>query len=401
VPKAPLPIILDVGIALAGGAINEYLFLAGVTPPTATTSPRLRIAGVDIIAEATPARNDTVLGPGAANTINAAVTAIGHNVTAAGAGLPPAGVVLGDTVSFNGGGQEFTLIGRAIVAGASANVVVVGSLVNPPAGQLGGNVTVVGQKVNFNGLLSSDSTLVGEGISVSGPECAAFGSSIALGGADASSFGALSGAGVRSTTVGARSNTGTGGARDGIMIGSQASGAAGSVGAISLGDRSGASASVASAQMILGHQDDGQNVFTTDIRLGGGPRHKNATAAPALTVGFRDAGAGADLTAGDVTVSARVGTCDAVGAEIGWQTTIPGAAGAAQQTLAEVFRIAAGTAAQPRHVLLNTNKGLWFANQVTAAGGGAGTLLNAPAAGNPTFWVPVRVNGVDGAFPVW
>jgi hypothetical protein len=35
------------------------------------------------------------------------------------------------------------------------------------------------------------------------------------------------------------------------------------------------------------------------------------------------------------------------------------------------------------------------------AGVGAGTLLNAPAAGNPTKWIPVDDNGTIRYFPAW
>jgi hypothetical protein len=38
-------------------------------------------------------------------------------------------------------------------------------------------------------------------------------------------------------------------------------------------------------------------------------------------------------------------------------------------------------------------------NQLT--GGSAGTLTNAPSAGNPTFWAPVFVNGTRRHFPTW
>lgn len=40
-------------------------------------------------------------------------------------------------------------------------------------------------------------------------------------------------------------------------------------------------------------------------------------------------------------------------------------------------------------------------NQLTGAGANAGTLLNAPAAGNPTFWLPVTINGVRRFIPAW
>jgi hypothetical protein len=47
------------------------------------------------------------------------------------------------------------------------------------------------------------------------------------------------------------------------------------------------------------------------------------------------------------------------------------------------------------------DQGLRINNQVTGAGAGAGTLTNAPAAGNPTFWCPINVAGAVKYFPCW
>lgn len=35
------------------------------------------------------------------------------------------------------------------------------------------------------------------------------------------------------------------------------------------------------------------------------------------------------------------------------------------------------------------------------AGAGAGTILNAPAAGNPNVWCPITINGIAHWFPAW
>jgi hypothetical protein len=40
-------------------------------------------------------------------------------------------------------------------------------------------------------------------------------------------------------------------------------------------------------------------------------------------------------------------------------------------------------------------------NMLNGAGAGAGTLLNAPAAGNPTKWIPFNDNGTVRYFPAW
>jgi photosystem II stability/assembly factor-like uncharacterized protein len=40
-------------------------------------------------------------------------------------------------------------------------------------------------------------------------------------------------------------------------------------------------------------------------------------------------------------------------------------------------------------------------NQLTGAGVGLGTLTNAPTAGDPAFWLPIIVNGIQRYIPVW
>jgi hypothetical protein len=44
---------------------------------------------------------------------------------------------------------------------------------------------------------------------------------------------------------------------------------------------------------------------------------------------------------------------------------------------------------------------LHFLLQTTDAGAQAGTLTNAPTAGNPTFWLRVTIDGVPLAIPAW
>lgn len=48
-----------------------------------------------------------------------------------------------------------------------------------------------------------------------------------------------------------------------------------------------------------------------------------------------------------------------------------------------------------------TNR-LNFLNAANGAGVGAGTLLNAPAAGNPTWWLPIEINALGVKYiPCW
>jgi hypothetical protein len=47
------------------------------------------------------------------------------------------------------------------------------------------------------------------------------------------------------------------------------------------------------------------------------------------------------------------------------------------------------------------DRALRVANQTNQAAAQAGTLGNAPVAGNPAFWIPVVVNGVNRSIPCW
>lgn len=47
------------------------------------------------------------------------------------------------------------------------------------------------------------------------------------------------------------------------------------------------------------------------------------------------------------------------------------------------------------------DRGILTTNQTSSAGASAGTLANAPAAGDPGFWLKIKVNTVDYAIPCW
>ena len=64
-------------------------------------------------------------------------------------------------------------------------------------------------------------------------------------------------------------------------------------------------------------------------------------------------------------------------------------------------------ATRPRSIFVGTSinieadEGLVMTNQTDGAGVGAGTLTDAPSAGDPTLWVPIDINGTVRHFPVW
>ena len=46
---------------------------------------------------------------------------------------------------------------------------------------------------------------------------------------------------------------------------------------------------------------------------------------------------------------------------------------------------------------LSTNNAILLTSQTSGAASGAGTLTNAPSAGNPNFWLPVTINEIGRA----
>ncbi len=52
-------------------------------------------------------------------------------------------------------------------------------------------------------------------------------------------------------------------------------------------------------------------------------------------------------------------------------------------------------------VEIYADNGLFFTNTSNGAGASVGTLTNAPAAGNPAWWVKIKVGTTPVAFPVW
>lgn len=55
-------------------------------------------------------------------------------------------------------------------------------------------------------------------------------------------------------------------------------------------------------------------------------------------------------------------------------------------------------------VVLTGSTGMMFSSDTdlaNGAGAGAGTITNAPVAGNPTKWIPIDDNGTTRYIPAW
>jgi hypothetical protein len=84
------------------------------------------------------------------------------------------------------------------------------------------------------------------------------------------------------------------------------------------------------------------------------------------------------------------GTNDMPGA-LSFSTTQDGAA-----TVTEALRIDAA-----QKVIFQSDRAPRFNNQTSAAAAATGTLTNAPAAGNPGFWLKINIGGTNYAIPCW
>ena len=101
-----------------------------------------------------------------------------------------------------------------------------------------------------------------------------------------------------------------------------------------------------------------------------------------------------NLDMGALTVVAPLSTGNAANGHIVFQTGLIGGAGNAQQAATTRFRVLASVGGAGA-------AGVDFAGVTNGAAAAAGTLLNSPAAGDPTFWIPVQVNGVVKHIPAW
>lgn len=131
------------------------------------------------------------------------------------------------------------------------------------------------------------------------------------------------------------------------------------------------------------------------LRLGLAP---SATpVAQTLTVGeFSRVGTDLNVAGSNGTIRPGTGTGNSAGASLIFQTPTAGPNGTQQQNYATRLTLSEAGA-----VLDIVNQGLRINNQVSGAGASAGTLGNAPAAGNPTFWLPINIAGTVMYCPLW
>jgi hypothetical protein len=418
--KAPIPTIVGGGIALVPGVvgqIGEYFFVSSIIPPEGTTSPRLRIvagAPQTIIMETAAGRGDTVIGPGSTNTVTttAPPVLIGQNITSVAAGSPAANIGIGENIGFTAASSNNVFIGQ-MTAGLF-----------PVGGTTGGTNVIVGRVVSVGGafrngvaalgslttISASNTVVIGQSASVSGADAIVIGSAANTGGGGNVIIGSAAGAsGARSICIG-QAVTGTGSTTDLIALGANI-GVANLSQIIAIGG--GVSVSgLAAGDIIIGHNNNGGGGFSSRVVWGGANLHTNVTPVPAWTFRHKNA-QGADTAAGSVTFIAPLATGNAAGGSFIFQTGPAGASGAALQAATTRLTISpngvstfATPTAAAENIVIEGFGGAGQAsirlnNLTNGAGVGAGTLFNAPTAGDPAFWIPVNIAGAVRFIPAW
>lgn len=391
-PGSSHALIVGGGIQPVTIALDEFLYVVTVSPPAASSSPRLvrRATSIEILGDGA---FSTAIGNNADANGDEAIV-IGRDCSQTGVGANTDTIVIGQNVDHTGvGGQQAIVIGNnTTVAGGS--LVLIGSCAS--ALGVAGSFVAIGTGVTVSGTFNG--VLIGNGAASNGGNAVAIGGS----GASASSGGVTVGCG--STMNSATSNN--------IMLGQgqTISGATSSqcilIGQACLTNTAnvifiGANLRTdngvyASGDVVVGNNNTGGGGFSSRV-IWFGDTHTSGTAVPAAAMRWKNA-AGTNIAAGGLTITGPRSTGNAAPASIALQVGATGASGAALQAATTVCRIVG--AAAP-FFEISVDRGLQFVAQTNQAGVAVGTLNNAPAVGDPAFWVPIVVNGVNRSFPVW
>lgn len=406
VQQANPPVIASSPVMFQVLGANQAVVIAasGVDPQPAATEP-FRVSGGMICQ---PLAKADFVSIGRAQTITGANpnVAIGTSAVAA-----SAQVVIGDQA--NGGANAGTVaIGRQTSASGGSGVAINGTI---SSGGAGASVAIQGT-ITTNG----NSVAIGGAVNTNGDSCVAVGM-----GSAAQAFGAVavgqgascSGAGSAGVAIGGKSggNSARANADRAIAIGFGCqSDAAGTI--VMGGDAKGthvaciimgqSAASTQANQCMLG----GPNTIIQFMIVGRGD-----TAAAVTDVLCRltnRTGAG-NLAGSDLKVQAGAGVGNDLSKGTVTILTPQTAGGGVTQAFVTRAQFPSGGSmvlAAPDAAGVSLSLGGFggagqasvnFLNLTNGAGAQAGTLLNSPVLGNPTFWLPVQVAGVTKFIPCW
>lgn len=295
-------------------------------------------------------------------------------------------VLVGTTLS--AGSSQDVMFGASQTIGtgynASPMVTLGGSItVGNGGGGVSGDITIVGGGVTLSAGTNFDSVIVATNVAIGG----GMGRCVFIGGSDgAGSVGASNDSnvviGYRFTVAASKSNSVSVGATNSVQHNS----------VIMLG---GALTSFADNQCLIGGpQFSG---FINSVVIGSGDT--NGTQHN-VTIRLTN-GSGTDNPGNILTIVPGLGTGAGAPGNILFQTGTTLGSGTTLQTATTRVTIAPTLVTFAVATLQNVDRGTTLANQTDAAGAATGTLTNSPAAGNPTFWLKVVINGVNRAIPCW
>jgi len=340
------------------------------TDPDATATEKLRLSGGAMIAAefgGVAIAGTVAIGKGAGvstanktGNICIGLTAVVSHASAANI----RNIVIGDlaVISSSGSNQSICIGAGASITGAASGICIGGgAIISAGAGIAIGTGASTSQNATVAIGASADasqpnSTAIGEASQAGGNPSTALGSGCAV------AAGGTAGVAVGlSNSIGAHAGC--------LLIGRGLT-------------------SIAANHCMIGNTTSTQDYRT--FVLGGGD---TATTPAARTIRFTN-GTGLNNAAGSVTFIAPRATGNAAGGAFVFQT---GAVGASSSTL---------QVATTQFTILSSAGGAGVANLridnvTTGAGAGAGTLTNAPTAGDPTFWLPININGTVLYIPCW
>lgn len=379
-------------------AVNEFLFVSQVAPPVASTQ---RLARVNDAFQ-------SIIAPGPGGSANSFV--LGEQSTEGANGARSVIVGFQNVAGTGAGSEDQILIGSTINLGANIvpGIVVIGGKVALDLASTSTSGVIIGYQAALttgashagtvligNGATSQEGNSVGIGAGVTvttqsiaigrtaGNTSAAF---VAIG--DNTKVGNFSvGVGFNQTVV----------SNSSVAIGHQAtttgdnnvavgrSAAAQFASCVALGFNTGC---FGAGDFAVGG-DAGGNYIT---RLLFGP--VNTAGYPGLTWLLNGAaGLGNNVAAPVATIAVGANTGNAAGGGLVFTSGTIGASGSTTQTQVERFRICPGG--------VTGTPSLRFVNQISTPGAAAGTLLNAPNAGDPAVWMEVLINGTLRYIPAW
>jgi hypothetical protein len=122
----------------------------------------------------------------------------------------------------------------------------------------------------------------------------------------------------------------------------------------------------------------------------GGTGTLTSTASALTLTGSLTVSNGLGVTAGGLSVTAG-----------GLSVTAGGLVVVAGTTAVTALTSSIGISVTTNGITLANDRSLIMTSQTSSAASAAGTLTNAPTAGNPGFWLKVTINGTSYAIPCW